>query len=856
MWCILSRCREYTASCHKLWIMFFLCCISVHLVASCDIASAPPSLSRTTCCIFCTLSCARTHPVECRRALFSMPLLLFILCHEVESRAEHAQHHVTSCDKLYVPSSRCPSVAVASSCRRHLLEAALATHRSMYFASRWSIATRRRAPMAMGSVRRAHYSRHMCGCVMQTYLPSCCTHQVTQYVAPQCNSDWYNIPEDATTCYKLLQVAVRVQTTCDQLLQDDTCTVHATCGKILQYVHNVCCTDGARRPRTVWQCLWPQHITSCDKMFDNARCNACNLLQHAARCGVVCGAVGNDTGNKLQLVASCGRSIAEFNILQLPCMQLASTCHKMWCGTMWQLVTICGAVCIPCPQLVTRCGAISIITGNALPLVASCGRSIAKMNILQLPCMQLATPCQTCGVVYITQTQHVTTCHKMCQDVECASHAHNLSQHAVPLASTQGTRCNLLYHVGGASQNCTFDKLLEECKTYVVTSCYKMYNNLGHNWLQPLAFCGAPKCTCSQHATRCNMLSCKNGTFQFGVPPPPGNPDRGRNGRGPDAGHTIGFKETDADRARAWPFLPSDRPPLLPFPPPRFGWFEEGGGRPTGGRHAPAPSHPSSAQRAPQSTPFPSVGETAEDASRTRPFTICRVGCVRGASAAVFSWVPPRAGVQPCAGGGGGRRRCWAPGEPTGRSKKIPHVCKSGYAYWTTRLLGNKQNLWSALDPKTPPWGPRTGAGPLGPAEVRAHPSGARARHGTTGGGGRTRHSPGGRQRTPRPPQPPGEEHGWWCLHMRGKCGPECGAAGAAPDKKAHRVPPDPLEAGDPLTPPCLDCYLHRTPDANVAGMSTFFQLVWLVAQPPCVSFKLKALRPLPTSTSRTVQQG
>eukprot|EP00661_Eupelagonemidae_sp_cell13_P009359 gene9359-biopygen9253 len=27
-------------------------------------------------------------------------------------------------------------------------------------------------------------------------------------------------------------------------------------------------------------------------------------------------------------------------------------------------------------------------------------------------------------------------------------------------------------------------------------------------------------------------------------------------GRGPDAGRTIEFEETDADRTRAWPFLP------------------------------------------------------------------------------------------------------------------------------------------------------------------------------------------------------------------------------------------------------------------------------------------------------------
>eukprot|EP00661_Eupelagonemidae_sp_cell13_P008599 gene8599-biopygen1611 len=32
---------------------------------------------------------------------------------------------------------------------------------------------------------------------------------------------------------------------------------------------------------------------------------------------------------------------------------------------------------------------------------------------------------------------------------------------------------------------------------------------------------------------------------------------RTRTGRGPDAGRTIGFEETDADRTRAWPFLPS-----------------------------------------------------------------------------------------------------------------------------------------------------------------------------------------------------------------------------------------------------------------------------------------------------------
>eukprot|EP00661_Eupelagonemidae_sp_cell13_P015110 gene15110-biopygen11195 len=31
---------------------------------------------------------------------------------------------------------------------------------------------------------------------------------------------------------------------------------------------------------------------------------------------------------------------------------------------------------------------------------------------------------------------------------------------------------------------------------------------------------------------------------------------RTRTGRGPDAGHTIEFEETDADRTRAWPFLP------------------------------------------------------------------------------------------------------------------------------------------------------------------------------------------------------------------------------------------------------------------------------------------------------------
>eukprot|EP00661_Eupelagonemidae_sp_cell13_P014514 gene14514-biopygen18641 len=31
---------------------------------------------------------------------------------------------------------------------------------------------------------------------------------------------------------------------------------------------------------------------------------------------------------------------------------------------------------------------------------------------------------------------------------------------------------------------------------------------------------------------------------------------RTRTGRGPDAGRTIDFEETDADRTRAWPFLP------------------------------------------------------------------------------------------------------------------------------------------------------------------------------------------------------------------------------------------------------------------------------------------------------------
>eukprot|EP00661_Eupelagonemidae_sp_cell13_P017053 gene17053-biopygen20335 len=33
-------------------------------------------------------------------------------------------------------------------------------------------------------------------------------------------------------------------------------------------------------------------------------------------------------------------------------------------------------------------------------------------------------------------------------------------------------------------------------------------------------------------------------------------PGENGSGRGPDAGHTIDFKETDAHRTRAWPFLP------------------------------------------------------------------------------------------------------------------------------------------------------------------------------------------------------------------------------------------------------------------------------------------------------------
>eukprot|EP00661_Eupelagonemidae_sp_cell13_P022695 gene22695-biopygen23759 len=37
------------------------------------------------------------------------------------------------------------------------------------------------------------------------------------------------------------------------------------------------------------------------------------------------------------------------------------------------------------------------------------------------------------------------------------------------------------------------------------------------------------------------------------APCPPG---RNGSGRGPNAGPTIEFKETDADRTRAWPFLP------------------------------------------------------------------------------------------------------------------------------------------------------------------------------------------------------------------------------------------------------------------------------------------------------------
>eukprot|EP00661_Eupelagonemidae_sp_cell13_P025775 gene25775-biopygen3021 len=45
-----------------------------------------------------------------------------------------------------------------------------------------------------------------------------------------------------------------------------------------------------------------------------------------------------------------------------------------------------------------------------------------------------------------------------------------------------------------------------------------------------------------------------------------GKRQRTRTGRGPDAGRTIGIKETDADRTRAWPFLP---PRAWPFLPPQ-----------------------------------------------------------------------------------------------------------------------------------------------------------------------------------------------------------------------------------------------------------------------------------------------
>eukprot|EP00661_Eupelagonemidae_sp_cell13_P015579 gene15579-biopygen9724 len=41
--------------------------------------------------------------------------------------------------------------------------------------------------------------------------------------------------------------------------------------------------------------------------------------------------------------------------------------------------------------------------------------------------------------------------------------------------------------------------------------------------------------------------------------PPWGKRQRTRTGRGPDAGRTIEIKETDADRTRAWPFLPGGR---------------------------------------------------------------------------------------------------------------------------------------------------------------------------------------------------------------------------------------------------------------------------------------------------------
>eukprot|EP00661_Eupelagonemidae_sp_cell13_P020083 gene20083-biopygen11567 len=35
-----------------------------------------------------------------------------------------------------------------------------------------------------------------------------------------------------------------------------------------------------------------------------------------------------------------------------------------------------------------------------------------------------------------------------------------------------------------------------------------------------------------------------------------GKRQRTRTGRGPDAGRTLEFEQTDADRTRAWPFLP------------------------------------------------------------------------------------------------------------------------------------------------------------------------------------------------------------------------------------------------------------------------------------------------------------
>eukprot|EP00661_Eupelagonemidae_sp_cell13_P017193 gene17193-biopygen791 len=71
-------------------------------------------------------------------------------------------------------------------------------------------------------------------------------------------------------------------------------------------------------------------------------------------------------------------------------------------------------------------------------------------------------------------------------------------------------------------------------------------------------FCAGNGCETSGTSTTKTFWARRNREDVYGKLFGPAEPGRGENGsgRGQDAGHTIGFEATDADRTRAWPFLP------------------------------------------------------------------------------------------------------------------------------------------------------------------------------------------------------------------------------------------------------------------------------------------------------------